>query len=240
MSQISITPEYEDGEILTKAQLVGVNTQVEEFLNVTKISADNIQDAGVGTDQLADSSVTAAKLASDSVTTAKILDEAVTSAKMADDSVATDAIVDGAVTPAKRAALGQQLSSSCGSYTNTGTSADVTNLSVSITTTGRPVWVGMIHDGTASASNVEVFTGSVTSVTGTVNILRAGSDISKTTLLYTPGATNGSCQYPVSSFFMIDTPAAGTYTYKVQAGVTSAGNSKQIAVINAKLMAFQL
>lgn len=68
---------------------------------------------------------------------------AVTSAKILDGTIATGDVADGAITPAKLSSLGQQVSSSIGNgfLTSSSSYVDATNLSVSVTTTGRPVMI---------------------------------------------------------------------------------------------------
>ena len=70
-------------------------------LEVTSGGQLQIQDAGVGTSELAGTSVTTVKIASSAVTTAKIADANVTNAKLATDAVSTAKITDDAVTQAK-------------------------------------------------------------------------------------------------------------------------------------------
>lgn len=108
MATIDITRNYADGEVLTEADLDAICDDIEAFLNVTKISDDNIQNNSItGSLKLLTASVTAAKLASDSVTTVKIADANVTEPKLADDAVTTSKIADGAVTSEKLAAAAQ-------------------------------------------------------------------------------------------------------------------------------------
>lgn len=173
-----------------------------------------------------DSGISAAKLASDAVTTAKILDSNVTTAKLA----------DGAVTQAKRASLGQQLSSSSSNYSTSSTSyVDVTNLSVSITTTGRPVWIGLIPDGSANVCNVYQSNGVSGSIVVSLKFVRASTDIG---LLSSSVASDIDMFVPCSAWQMIDVPSAGTYTYKVQ---LKAGSGVSAAGVNyAKLLAYEL
>lgn len=91
MAFLSTTRNYDDGEVLTRADLDAFLDDIEAFVNVTKINDDNIQTSGItGSTKLLNQSVTAAKLASNSVTTAKIIDENVTTAKLADASVTTE------------------------------------------------------------------------------------------------------------------------------------------------------
>lgn len=157
---------------------------------------------------------------------------------IADLAVSTAKLAAGAVTQAKRASLGQQVSSSSGSYSSTSTSyADVTNLTVSITTTGRPVFIGLISDGSISKMGMEDNGGSTQSVS--VKIVRGSTDIAIYNLR--SEATTGVIYIPSSSIYMIDVPSAGTYTYKVQ-GISSAfsGSAPTLVVQSAKLVAYEL
>jgi hypothetical protein len=167
------------------------------------------------------SSIVAGDIASDAVTTAKIL--------------------DGNVTQAKRVALGQQLSSSCASFsvTSDGSDKDVTNLSVTITTTGRPVYVGVISVSNSTAYFASVKSSS-TNPTMYVNIVRASSTISVsyTDIQGLSGSGNGGVSIPVSSVNTIDVVAAGTYTYKISMNAGSSGYTLYCS--NAKLIAYEL
>lgn len=183
------------------------------------------------TADITDLNVTAGKLATDAVETAKINNLAVTTGKIA----------DGAITQAKRAALGQQISASCGGfYTSSTTAVDVTNLSVSITTTGRPVFVGLINAGgsTVSSVYVESFNLAYRAV-AYVYFLRGSTQISKEIIGEQNhlSSINARIDLPVSAFSFIDTPTAGTYTYKVQS-LLVLGTSMGIG--NAKLIAYEL
>ena len=110
------------------------------------------------------------------------------------------------VTRAKLAAVGQQVSSGTGSYTQTSTSAsDVTGSSVTITTTGRPVVLALQPDGAATG---QMFIASANVFT--LVFLRGASEVGR--MAFNGGASN--TRY--TNAFMIDAPGAGTYTYKIQ------------------------
>lgn len=155
--------------------------------------------------------------------------------------VATTSIADGAVTIVKRGSVGQQLSSSCGSFsTANGSLTDVTNLTVTITTYGHPVELMIIPDGSSSAFS---YVGVADTASGTVAemgmaFVRASSVIA-TTRVYTQ-ADNAAGTLQIRqppSFVFIDPVAAGTYTYKVQAYLQSG----TVALVNSvKLIAFEL
>lgn len=64
---------------------------------------------------------------------------------MSTSQIATSHVQNGAITRAKLAAVGQQVSGSSGTFTTSSASyVSVTNLSVALTTTGRPVLVMLV------------------------------------------------------------------------------------------------
>jgi len=129
--------------------------------------------------------------------------------------------------PAKNSAI----SSSSGAFAGgAGTGpTQVTNLSVTLTTTGRPVWVGLIDDASGIASGVypdNAGSGSVYFFTGGTCIAIMAVATAGTPVVY----------IPVASFSTIDSPVAGTYTYTVQyVNITANLNIRQ-----AKLFAYEL
>jgi microcystin-dependent protein len=86
MPTLTITKNYDDGTVLTEAQLDAVKDSIETFVNTTKLDSNNIQTNGIATANYAVGSVDATALASSAVTTVKIADSAVTAAKLASDS----------------------------------------------------------------------------------------------------------------------------------------------------------
>lgn len=149
-------------------------------------------------------------------------------------SSAVISVKDGGITKPKLAALGQQISSSCGNFsTASATFVDVTNLSVSITTTGRPVMIFMISDGTDGLPSPGQPGTVYTASEAVIKILRGATAVS-----YNSVATGSPTAYaPCSSFSVIDAPAAGTYTYKVQIrNAAGAGSGVQFS----KLVAYEL
>jgi len=182
---------------------------VSTLLNSTGIGTNNIKDASITAAKMDTDSVATAAIVDANVTTAKLATNAVTTVKITDLNVTTAKIADGAVTPAKKAVLGQQISASCGSAS--GTSASFTNIgnqTVTITTTGRPVWVGLQADGGSTAASI--------GGASTTTAIRFQRDSTAISVQY---AVSG--QVPASAFWHIDTPAAGTYTYTAQAQGTS-------------------
>lgn len=134
------------------------------------------------------------------------------------------------------AAGGIAVSAASGTYSNaTSTPSDITNLSVTITTLGRPVRIEMVPVGSSSVySTVTAFYTSGAGVLAEVYFFRASSALSKQVgAQSSSGSVNGS-----GNLFYDDFPAAGTYTYKVQGA--AAGGSGQIVVQNMRLVAYEL
>jgi len=166
------------------------------------------------------------------IPTAGIADLAITTAKLGALSV----------TKAKLAALGQQISNSSGSFTgSSSTYADITNLNVTITTTGRPVFVGLMTNESGSAGwilatlNVPVLSANIKFLRDATQILEAPIFPLIASSGIVPPTTTGVIP---SSFSVLDVPSAGTYTYKAQYFVGSGAGSLEVK--NVKLFAFEL
>jgi hypothetical protein len=148
--------------------------------------------------------------------------------RVKDLGVTTAKLAANAVTRAKQAAVGEQVSTSSGNYsTTTAVLADVTNLAVTITTTGRPVLLIVQPDG-ASPSNASRLCGDTT---GNVNFVRDSTSIA--TFIANCNATVKAFE---TSAVVLDVVGAGTYTYKIQ--VSSNGSTMYASYL--KLVAFEL
>lgn len=127
-----------------------------------------------------------------------------------DDSVDTDQIVDGAVTPAKLSAANFGISASCGnSGVGTTSFSTVTNLSITLTTNGRPVLVGLFPDTSNNLSEVTSSFGA-----GFETRLARGT----TTISLFPGITDSP-----NAWVALDNPPAGSNTFTFQGKVSSGG-----------------
>lgn len=154
------------------------------------------------------------------------------SLRIKDLGVGTAQIAAGAVTPEKRAALGHQISSSCGSlYTVQTSYAAVTNLSVTITTTGRPVYLGIIDDGSGNESGMYVNA----SRSARLRFMRDSTALGNSR--WGNGANTSSTVWALD-YWHIDVPAAGTYTYTLQAICT--GSAGDAGIWYKKLIAYEL
>jgi hypothetical protein len=166
------------------------------------------------------------------ITATNIANNTITELQMAPLSIGTAELIANSVTRAKLAAVGQQISASCGSFNVPSTMTAVTNLSVTITTTGRPVSIQLPSDGSGGISNITVVSGHLL-----INVLRNGIVISTSLVGNDDNGINQSI--PTSSISCFDIVAAGTYTYSVQASYTtlSSGNG---AIQLCKLLAYEL
>lgn len=132
---------------------------------------------------------------------------------------------------------GIAISNSSGSFTTASSSAvDVTNLSVTITTSGRPVCVRLIGDSISSYIEVS---GSGTNGNGFISIVRDASTLSNIQLLNGVGAGATQLRVPPGCIEHIDAVAAGTYTYKIQARYSGAAFTT-VGVQSCKLVAYEL
>ena len=243
-----------DSTIWTVDNVVGLlstGAVVTESIAASAVTTAKIADDAVTADKLSDSASVDADRA---VNTNHIKDGGITGGKLnsgvVDDSTLeissnTLQVKDAGITQAKRAALGQQVSSAitnpsitATSYANTG----LTALTVTITTTGRPVYVGLIQDtGSSNEAFSNVAKSSNGAVTGDLKILRDGTTTVASFRHEIQGTTDGSLIQsivPLSGFHGIDIPTAGTYTYDVEAQISNASDTFQIAFV--KLIAFEL
>ena len=108
---------------------------------------------------------------------------------------------------------------------------------ITITTTGRPIFVGLCSDPTGTASAAYFSHGTITgtvfiqNTTGSYNPVRYSLYQSNTT-----GGQEFFTQRPVSEIWGLDSAGAGTYTYQV--GFTS--SSGNLSYLNLFLIAYEL
>lgn len=139
-----------------------------------------------------------------------------------DSGIVTSKIADAAVSYQKLGTINYIVSSSCGAFFAV-TPQDVTNLSVSITTTGRPVEIRLIADGTSNAAQVGLADNDG-DVSGSIRFYRDATTIGFQGFeSFLTGPTVTDVRIPSSSFSHVDVVAAGTYTYTI--GVTMASGA---------------
>jgi hypothetical protein len=123
--------------------------------------------------------------------------------------------------------IGQQVSASTGNFsTASATPVDVTNATVTITTTGRPVLLFLQPDG---STTLDASVRSTGAAAVTVVLLRDGTTIARMAV--------GDSNVPVGAVQFLDVPAAGTYSYKLQANTPGAGS---VVITYSKLVAYEL
>ena len=140
------------------------------------------------------------------------------------------------ITRASLASFNYVISTSCGAFaTSSGTFVDVTNLSVSLTTTGGAVQLELIDDGTGSGGSVYAganATNSDATAHCEIGFLNNGTVL--TTLLagargYISGADTCQNWEPGSSYSHLDLSVLGTpgtYTFSVQQRLTSGSQAQ--------------
>lgn len=149
---------------------------------------------------------------------------------------ATNAVT-GILPKANLPSLGQQLSSSSASFTTSSTSyVDVTNLTVTITTTGQPVMLMLQSDGSGTQSYLAASKTSTCSAD--IRFVRASSEVGSYHFGNDAAPASSGWIIPSSSAQFVDVIGAGTYTYKIQAKITS--GTANMNVINTKLLAYEL
>jgi hypothetical protein len=232
---------------LQNAGITGSTKLVDGSVTAVKLATD-----AVTTVKIQDDAVTKAKIAADlagsglaqnvdgslEVTVdASTIEINADTLRVKDSGITTAKINAAAVTRAKLAAVGQQTSSGTSGQTVTSTSlTDLSNGSVSLTTTGRPVFIGLVSR--TPATNAYIQNSGSTSPTCYVAFLRDGTVVYQQEM--TVSATGASAvvtRLPISCFWTIDTPAAGTYTYKCQLKTET---SEQIDISNVSLIAYEI
>ena len=142
------------------------------------------------------------------------------------------------------ASVGQQISASSGDYFGSPSSyTQVPNLSVTITTTGRPVMIMLQPDSTNTGAAIQLapISGSVTDLLGEFQFKRNTTAVS-TSILYTQGASSANLgiSVPPGNLNFLDTPSAGTYTYALYCQTGSGFGAATIYVSNCVLVAYEL
>lgn len=177
--------------------------------------------------------ITAANIASGTITTTQISASAgIVGSQIASTTITASNIANNTITRAQLAGVGPQISATYSGQTFSASLVNVGALTANITTTGRPVVVSLISDGTSNAS---VITQSVGNGYATVAIYRDGGVIATYSILaqYALGSTGVFQVVPTSSVHTLDPGAsAGAHIYTIY--------MSQAILNNVKLMAYEL
>lgn len=133
---------------------------------------------------------------------------------------------------------GVAMSTAVASYSNS-TASYTTVASITITTTGRPVFIGL----TSSAANIGTIsiTGTGTQSVGIFTLFSGVTTIGGFSFGTSTGsAGNCACTVPPSSIFYIDGVVAGTYTYTLSGKIQSLTFPGTISASNVQLVAYEL
>lgn len=258
MAVFTRTKTWVSNEVLTASDL---NAEFNNLLNNTipasieDYSADvatmqsTTDPGGVGTESLATTlagELTRIRFAIKRIVggaqwyTAPVIDlgSTISAADIASDAVTTAKILDANVTKAKLAAVGQQISSSCGTFSTSSASyVDITNLTVTITTTGRPVYIGLMCTQGQVGYLIIQNTSSGSAARADIGFLRDSTDIFQAPVyIAAAGATQITSLVTLAGYSTVDPVAAGTYTYKAQAKLVSGTGFN---AVQAKLIAYE-
>lgn len=184
------------------------------------------------------------------ITTAMIANATITGTQLAAGAAVaniaaetlTQAMLQARATGTSVAAGGIAVSASCGAYNVTNLVGSggvaVTNLSATIVTTGRPVFLALVPDGSANYAQIGTGTAEQSGGVGGLflGVFRGSTLIGSHNFLFDTSSGLGAGLTAGSVLLAIDITGAGTYTYSVQAS-TGAGTS---IMYYMKLIAFEL
>jgi hypothetical protein len=133
---------------------------------------------------------------------------------------------------------GPIISGSSGMFSRTSSGVElITNFSITITTSGRPVILGFIPDGNAVPNSGYIEMSSSSADSGDIYIYR-GDDITGTIVGEFHFGGQSPMQLPPSSVLAIDVVGAGTYTYNAYVNPSSAPCT--ISVFYSAFYAYEL
>lgn len=141
---------------------------------------------------------------------------------IAGGGIATANIASYAVTKAKLDTATLTISANSGAFSGTNPhTLAVTNLSTTITTTGRPVRMSLVSGGTFTVSSASTNVSYVMATNSTTsNILFLKDNV--TTVIF-PLVGASAAGLPCSAFQFVESPSAGSHTYSVAVKASGGG-----------------
>lgn len=134
--------------------------------------------------------------------------------------------------------------------TTSSTPVSVIQTLLSITTTGRPVWIGCAPDGSVNDAVFQIVNNNAVQATAYAYIYRDGSEIVRFPLINNAGVNSGnsttnsmgSIAIPSSSIQTLDTSVtAGGHTYQIYISVSNGGMGVPICnLLYTKVIAYEL
>jgi len=132
-------------------------------------------------------------------------------------------------------------SSTSGIYTNaTTTPTDI--VSVSFTSTGKPIRIVLLPDSASPSTSHGIGLSDTGTGSLAANILmyRDATQISQFPYILASGVSWSNPSYGLNYPEYIETPGAGTYTYKLQGSVLNTGVNQTLNVTNMALVVYEI
>lgn len=210
MPILTVSKSYANGLALTEDMLDDARDSVHTFFNTTKLDEDNFQDESISTALLANTSVTAEKIGT--------------------SAIASSDFNANAVTVSKLQSVGQA----------TGDDDGNDLITLTLTTTGRPVFLAIISDAEVSGGAAEISSATTTTTSDlTVTFARDGATLAVYgTKWVNPAATttDGKIWLPAGWKHVDLTAAAGSRVYTA----TLASSPSSESFSNCRLIAYEL
>lgn len=147
-------------------------------------------------------------------------------------------VKDLGITKPKLAALGQQVSTSCGGFTTASSSfVDITNLTVTITLTGRPVMLMLMADGNGVFPSIASATFSGSGKNAKLRFMEGATELAQ--WQFSQIDSNTTINLPVYLAYMLVGASAGAHTYKVQ-GLVGPLGVNSLDLTNLVFAAYEL
>lgn len=220
---------------ITATQIAANTITAAKIANGT-ITTTQIAAGTILTGNIAAATILGSNLANGTITATQIASGTVTTTQIAAGTILTGNIAAATILRSNVVTLGYALSSSCSTFTTTsGTYTPVTNLSVTITTSGGPVLLQLISDESTNLSLLGIASSSGSSALQ-IGIFN-GSTLLSNQVLNIANTSNLEI-IPVSCINHLAIQGAGTYTFSVKIAVT--GSSGTGVCEYAKLVAKEL
>lgn len=189
-----------------------------------------VANAGITTTQIASATILGSNIAASTITDTNIASATITVDKQAAMTVSQSVGLNGFAR-----------SPTSGPYTQvSGSVTDITNLNVTITTSGRPIWIGLLPDTTGN-SGIDAQTTGTNASSATITVVETSP--SSTTIfgmsaVFQQTAAVVNFTWPATQYFTIYPAAAGTYSFKAQGSF--AGSVSQLIVSQMQLVAYEI